>query len=473
MAIESITKTLGSGSGIDTGALVTSLIQAQFAAKTAALAAKSTALTAQISGVSKLRSAITGFDAALSSLISGGTLASTLTSSNPTAVKATAASGVDLASMSTTVQVMQLASAQVSSTNAPIARDAGWQGGTLSLQLGRDTVDANGAVTGFAGAGSPVSIAIDQGDTIDAIAAKINAAATGMTASVVTDGDGARLVLRGGSGGAQAFELTGTDDADATGASLADLTVGRGATATTSGTRARDAIVQVDGVRYTRASNTIEGVVAGVKLELLGLTGTPATLSVTRPTGALTAAVGDVVATYNEVLAQVKEQSDPATGALRADPAVSVMARDLRTLTTAILNPAAPAGAPRTLADVGVATGRDGTLSVDAKRLTSAMAKYPEAVEKMFAAGGGLSAALSKIAARATDKTYGLDAATARYTGEIGKIGLAQEQLAQATETTKTRMTRQFASMDARVAAYKSTQTFLKGQIDAWNASDN
>jgi flagellar hook-associated protein 2 len=34
-------------------------------------------------------------------------------------------------------------------------------------------------------------------------------------------------------------------------------------------------------------------------------------------------------------------------------------------------------------------------------------------------------------------------------------------------------MTQQFAKMDAKVAAYKSTQTFLTNQIAAWNKSDN
>lgn len=32
-----------------------------------------------------------------------------------------------------------------------------------------------------------------------------------------------------------------------------------------------------------------------------------------------------------------------------------------------------------------------------------------------------------------------------------------------------TRLTQQFAGMNAKVAAYKSTQSFLKNQIDAWN----
>jgi flagellar hook-associated protein 2 len=37
-------------------------------------------------------------------------------------------------------------------------------------------------------------------------------------------------------------------------------------------------------------------------------------------------------------------------------------------------------------------------------------------------------------------------------------------------DTMKTRLTQQFASMDAQVAVYKSTLSFLQAQIAAWNA---
>ena len=476
MAIESITKTLGSGSGIDVSALVKGLVDAQFATKTAALAKRQETLTAQISGVSALRSTITDFDAALSTLIAGGTLASKLTSSNDAAVKATAVAGGDLSALSAKVGVTQLADAQVTTTNTAVPRTGTWQTGTLTLRMGRDVVNTAGAVTGFTASGSGIAISITAADnTLDKIAAKINAtpgvSATGVVASVVDDGTGARLVMRGPSGGDKAFEMA-VSGASGGGNALANLAVSRTSTTTTSGTRARDAIVTVDGVRYTRATNTVAGVVPGVTLDLLAVTTTPATLSMAKPTQAISSAVTDFVSAYNEMLAGVKKQADPVTGVLRAEPAVAGLARGLRTLTTAVLNPSAATGAPRTLADLGVATARDGTLSVDAKRLAAVLAANPKAVETMFASGTGLSAALSTIAKQATDRTFGLDAAKTRYTREVGKIADEQDKLAATTEVTRTRLQRQFAGMDARVASYKSTQAFLTGQIAAWNRSD-
>lgn len=67
---------LNSGSGVDTSSLVTSLVNAQFATKVAALQAKSDALTTKISDVSTLKGQISDFAGALESLVKGGTLVS-------------------------------------------------------------------------------------------------------------------------------------------------------------------------------------------------------------------------------------------------------------------------------------------------------------------------------------------------------------------------------------------------------------
>lgn len=468
--VDSIAKTLGAGSGIDVTALVTSLVEAQFAPKTKALTARSQAVAAQISGIATLKSAITGFDAALKALVAGGTLASKLTSSSPAALSVTAQSGMDASGVSASVGVTQLASRQVSTTDTPIDPATAFRTGTLSLHFGSDVVDGTGAVTGFNPGGGAIPIEITGADaTLAGIAAKINAADAGVTATVVTDGTGARLSIKGASGAAQAFEITAADADAGAGLSLAALAVGGAATGTTSATRARDAIVTIDGVRYARTSNTVGDIVPGVTMTLLAATTSPVAISMVRPTEALGTAVNDFVATYNEMLAVLKEQSNAVTGALRSDTAVAALSRGLKALTTAVLSPAA--SGPRTLADLGVATARDGTLSVNASQLSRALRDNPAQVEAMFKDGAGLSQALGTLTAQVTDRRYGFDAAGTRYARLKDEIDRSQERVADESDVTKTRLTRQFSSMDARVAAYKSTQTFLTQQIDAWNAN--
>jgi flagellar hook-associated protein 2 len=465
--VDSITKTLGAGSGIDLTQLVTGLVEAQFAAKTATLTKREEAVTAQLSGLARLKSGITNFDRALKTLVSGGTLASKPTSSNEAVLKVSTTGSTVPAALTQSITVQQLASAQVSTTNTAVAADTDYRRGTLRLQLGADVVDGSGNVTGFNADGSPVDITITDADsTVAGIAAKINAANAGVTAEVITDAGGVRLALRGANGAAQAFELS-VQNQSGGGASLSAFAVSRMSSTTTTASRARDAIVTMDGVRYTRTSNSITDLVPNVTLDLQSVSTTAVKLGLSRPTEAVTTAVQDFVAAYNEMLAMAKEEADPVTGPLRSESSVNDMMRGLRSLTTNELT--AEAVGPKTLAQLGVATGRDGTLSVNSATLARALRESPTAVEAMFREGAGLSKALSEVAARVTSRTFGFDAATQRYTKIKDQLEDARLRITDETEAARTRLTQQFASMDSRVAAYKATQGFLDQQIAAWN----
>ena len=480
----SIVTALGSGSGVDTASLVTSLVEAQFALKTRQLTAKADALTTQISAVAKLKSGINDFDAALRTLVKGGTLSAQPTSSN-VAIKATALPGATIGALSGTIRVDRLATAQAATTDTAVPRTAAFRPGTFSLRFGSETT-TNG-ITGFTPGDAPaVSIDITAADaTLDGIAARINAAKAGVTASVVNDGTGARLTIKGATGAARAFELTGTDtDPSGAGMGLATLNVGRDAPGTTIGTSAGDAIVTLDGASFARASNGIDDLVTGVKLEL-SATGTT-TLGSTPATAAVSQAVADFVETFNQLQKIVREDIDPVNGVLRGDTTSKELSRGLGRLTTARLVASAATGVPATLADIGVKTNRDGTLSIDTARLNKVMTSNPASVEAMFAYGAGaatdgLSGVLGGIAKQLAatainndrNKDYGFDTRTLRYNAALADIATAQTKASDEAAAMKTRLTAQFAKMDAAVAAYKSTQSFLKSQVDAWNRSGN
>lgn len=474
-AAQSLLTSLNAGSGVDTAALVTNLVQAQFATKTAQLAAKSDTLTAQISGIGSLKSAITGFSSALDSLVKGGTLASQPVSSNPNVLSATGISGTKLSGLSSSITVTALASGQGVRTTAAITdRTATIGSGSFTLTFGTATYDAAGtAITGFDGDANDdgtddTSVTIDLSNAnLDGIAAAINAKKAGVIASIVTDADGsAYLSLKGASGVKQAFTLTASGDA-----ALSAFDIGPGGTNTSITSVAQNAKLTVDGVAVERASNTIDDLVSGVKLQLNAISSTAVALSATTPTTALSQAVSDVVDTYNQVLALVTAQTDPKTGSLRSDPAAQTLLKSLKALTLTPLG----TGTPGTLAELGVATNRDGTLRLDAPTLTRAFAKTPDAVEAIFAPSTdgttGLSAVLAALAKRATDKDYGLGASEARYTKAGVDNDTAKDKLGIQSDSMTKRLTQQFASMNSRVSAYKSTQTFLTNQIAAWNKS--
>ncbi len=471
-AAQSILTSLNTGSGVDTASLVTSLVQAQFAAKTAALTARNTALGAQISAASTLKNTMAQFSTALGTLTAGGTLQTQPVSSNASVVTASAISGARVGNLSSSITVTALASSQ-GARFAPVAdRTATIGTGKLTLTLGTATYNAAGTtMTGFT-AGTTAAVSIDVTDgSLDGVAAAINAAKSGVTASVITDQDGkAVLSLKGASGAAQAFTLKTDDAASPLARFNVDQNVG-----TLTGTAA-NAQLTVDGVAVQRSSNTITDLVQGVRLQLNTVSTTPVSLTSARPTSGLSQAVSDFVETYNQVYAGAKQATDASTGELKSDTAAKTLLRSLQGLTTKTMAPSAISGAPTTLAQLGVSTNRDGTLSVNTDMLNRMMTAFPDEVEAMFATTSsnalGLNSSLSGISLAASSSTFGLGASTARYTKAQTDLGIEQEKITTQSEGMSTRLTQQFSTMNSRVTAYKATQTFLENQIKAWNSQD-
>lgn len=472
--VDSIAKTLGSGSGIDISALVTGLVNAQFSTKTKQIESRNDALTAQISAVSELRSGMSQFATALSSLVKGGSLATQATSSNVSVVKASVLSGKQATGLSNTIEVRSLASAQVTATGAlttgaELGVDADTN--TSSIRIQFYAPDANGNLQPTART-TEIEFASAAETTPAAIAAKINATPnTGLTASVITDRNGERLVLKSATGVDQTFTIDATGSEDF----VAAMQVSRGDPKIM--TSATDAEILVDGVSVSRGSNSISDLIPGVRLDLQSaMPGTPVTLGTAPATAALTQAVNDVVTTFNELYKIVQAATDPISGTLARDPAAQEMRRQLRSLTLIDLTGATD-GSPKTLSELGVATNRDGSLSVDSRRLASVLASNPAAVEAMFTDRGvrsqkdGLASALNAVSSTVTSFAFGLGAAQTRYTKAQSALSAEKSKLSEAQEKATARLTQQYATMDSRVAAYKATQSMLTNQIAAWNKS--
>lgn len=478
-AANSILTSLNSGSGVDTEALVGKLVEAQFASKRAQITAKTETLTAQISGASTLKSFVSDFAKAVNTLVTSGSLATQPNSSDSKVAGAVAIPGGTMsASASTTVKVDRLATAQtVTSTKMPATTSFGT--GTLTLKIGTAAYDANGKMTdltpGKADDGSDLSFDIaiaPPNDTPAGIAAAINAQNTGVTASVITDADGgAFLSIKGQSGTARAFSLTGT------GGALDTLNVGKDATASsalTLGGQAGNAKLTVDGVPVERASNEINDLVTGVKLTLSG-TGTM-TLTGTRPDEALGNAVKDFVSTFNDLLTEVKAQTNAVDGPLRSDTAAKQLLRNLQGFASKTLLPDAAAGTPATLSGIGVTTSKvDGSLEIDEAALTKALKDTPDAIQAMFTptsfGATGINAAMQSLKLSSGSSIYGLTATDTRLRAAQDDLTKQTAKIEEQSTQFSARLTQQYASMNSRVSAYKATQSFMQQQIDGWYKS--
>lgn len=368
--VTSIGYSLGAGAGIDTKALIEDLANAEKAPKESLIARRESANTAKISALAQASGAIDGFASALAKLIEGGSLFTQPTVSEPSLLGAKAIPGANLGTLSAQLEVRQLAQAQsLVSTNLASALAPVGQGVvTLTTASGSHavTIDATN-------------------DSLDGLARAINGKNAGVTASVVSDSNGSRLILKGATGEANGFTLSVPGG---TSSGLERFAFGPGVTGgLTSAQTARDAIVNLDGVEVRRASNSFSDLIPGVQIDLKkAAVGTLVSIGAERPIDGIRGGITDFVAAYNELHAMLAEATAAATkdkpsGALRGDSGIRQMQRELSRLSTTQLS---STGAYKTLSEIGVATNRDGSLRVDTLRLNAALEADPVAVENLF-----------------------------------------------------------------------------------------
>ncbi len=366
----SIAYSLGIGSGIDTQALIQGLSEAARAPKEALIAQREERNAAQVSALAEASGAIDSFASALATLISGGTLFSQPNVSDTNVLTAKALPGSRLGDFSAQIEVAQLAQAQtLESVSVASASDPVGQG-DLTLVTSRGTF----------------SVTIDgSNDSLDGLAKAINDQNSGVTATVITQANGARLMLKGATGEAAAFTL-GVPAGTASGLErfAYDPNIAGGMTRAQV---AQDAIINLDGIQVKRSSNLIDDLIAGVELNLKkAVPGTTIALGITRPTSSIELAVNDFVAAYNELHSMLSEFTaagvNGAGGPLRGDIGIRELQRQLAKLPSTVLS--SQGDGPSTLAEIGVRTNRDGTLSVDSARLSEMLASNPEGVEALF-----------------------------------------------------------------------------------------
>lgn len=367
--IPSIGYNLGIGSGLDIRAMIEGLAAAAKAPKAALIDQRAAANSAKISSLAEISGAIDGFAGALASLISGGTLFTQPTVSDETVLGASALPGADIGDLSAQMEVRQLAKAQtLVSANLAASTDPIGQGDlTLTTASGSFvvTIDASN-------------------DSLSGLAKAINDKYAGVTATVVSDHNGSRLMLKGATGAANAYTLS-VPAGTATGLErfAYDPAITGGMTAAQA---AANAVVRLDGVEIERASNSFSDVIPGVQIDLKrALPGTTVSLGIKRPTAAISQAVDDFAFAYNELHSMLKEATavglDGKSGPLRGDVGVREMQRKLAGLTSTVLN---SGDGPQTLAEIGVATNRDGTLTVNKTQLAAALERDPKGVEALF-----------------------------------------------------------------------------------------
>ena len=445
---------LGAGSGVDVTSLAQNLVDAERVPKENAINAKIAKSEAKVSGYAAVSFMLGEVKKAFESLNDktdyGGITATVDNTSGFTATAGPSA-GEGVHELSVTALAKAQRSLSGSYTSATTSLNAG-QAMSLSLDINGSTK----TISVLAGSDTPQGV-------VDAI----NQANPGVSAQLVytgsTDASPYKILLAGGTGTTNAFTLTD----------------GSGNLSFTDTQTAQDAVFTVDGIAYTRSSNTVSDALEGVTLNMRAVASTNIQLS--RDTTDLTTKITNLITAYNETqnllseVSNTKSTMDIYGGSLVGDPLVNSLKNKLRSMF--MDNSNASSNGITALRNIGVTIDQKGVMSVDAVKLDIKLKSNYSDVVTMFTANRSNTSiysvekiALANDSVRSLDKmlrttgdlsyqTRNANTQISRYKEDLDKLNTRMESLL-------ARYNKQFASMESMVGSNNAMKSSLKSSFE-------
>jgi flagellar hook-associated protein 2 len=392
-----------------------------------------------------------------------------VTSSDTTALTATA--GSTAAAATYAVNVTSLARAQSLVAAGQASKTAAISDGTATtITFDFGTISGgtltNGIYTGatFTSNGSGTQNVVIDGtnNTLEGIRDAINAADVGVTASIVNDGSGTpyRLVLASDNSGVTNSVKITTSGGDGTINTLLGYNP-QGTQNLTQSVAAQNAVFTVNNVSIGKSSNSVTDAIEGVTLNLLDETTDPVSLTVARDTTAITDAVAAFVKAYNEVMSGMKNASKYKSGSsLEGDATLRSLQLQMRELA----NGSATGGTLAKLYEVGVTFTSDGKMQLDSAKLNSALAADFDDVANLFTSASGFATQFEAFATSSLSAGGTIDSRISIIQGEITRLGSERFTLEARLKSLEARYRTQFSNLNVLLGSMDQTSSYLAQQ---------
>ena len=371
-----------------------------------------------------------------------------VTSSDETVATATAGNGTVVGTFTLTTTVLAKGSiAAAGVTKAALTDTVASADGNFEFKLGAT--------------GSVVSVPVTTANTLDELVAAINAKNAGVRATTVNVGTAA----------VPAFKLSITSNS--TGAANDIVMVTDPTTLSVTNTQtAIDASFTVTGLGgFTRGTNTFSDVLDGVTITLKKASGST-DLAVSFDKSATQSKVQSMIDGYNDIIRAIDSQTIPVTnadgtvtaGAFTGDAVPRVLRSGLATAIRSAVD-----GTFARLADVGVITERDGTLTLDSAKFKKALEDNPVAVTTLISGTATQDGIADLLGAKLETATKALTGTIAtRQDGITTSIRAIQKQidtgLARLDDKERTLRAR-FASLEELIGRLQRTGDALSSQL--------
>ncbi|MBD9398219.1 flagellar filament capping protein FliD [Pseudomonas sp. PDM11] len=452
----------GLGTGLNINELVSSLVSAQSAPKTAQLDRLKSTTNSSISAYGKLKSALETFSTSLKELNSASAFSGFKASSSNEAIATVTASNSAVAG-TYQLKVTQLASASRASSAALPVGDS-FSAGSLKISLG-------GA--------EPLTVDIADGSSLQDVRNAINTQlkGKGISANIMSNPgspeEGARLVLTSTETGA------GKDiQVEGLGGGLDALNVNEKQGSYLS--RAANAEFELDGVKLSSPSNKVDSAVSGLTFELKKVTSETegaTTVGISANQEGLTASLQKFVDAYNSLVSVTNSltkvtategSTETSAAALTGNSIVRGLTNTLRSE----LNKVAEGAGVGSLYDLGISTSRTGTLEIDKTRMTEALEKNADGLVDFFTKKDtGLISRLDKQITEYTKYNGIIQTETSTLNNTLSDISKQREAHAARMATLETSLLNKFNNMDGLVAQLNGTGNSLLSSLESLNNS--
>lgn len=434
----------GLASGLDTSGIIKKLMSLE-EQPLGRLDRKIGQLNARKGAWSDINSALVGLKLAADALNTAtlwtGTLAS---SSDPNALAATAATGAVAGSYNMTVTALARAESDISKSFASETTALGYQG-TFSIQVN----------------GTTKSVTVSTTDTLDSVRDKINAAGAGVAASVVSTSPGAFSLLVQSKDTGTVNAISYTDDT--TNTTLKNLGLLTAGGAKNVQQAALDAQFTINGLAFTRSSNTVTDAISNMTLNLKGINTTGFTLSAQPDVAGMTGKIQAFVNAYNNARATLSKQTakgEMLMGDATANSLVNSMASLVYTKV---------AGLPdslNNLSQIGITLQRDGSLALDASKLSTALANNQAGVQSLFmAATNGIAVQFSAAIDKFTGSTGTISGLNSSFDRQVSALTTQRQNMATLLQVTERRLRDKFTQLETTLSRSQSQGQWLSGQL--------
>lgn len=463
-----LTPTTGLGSGLNITEIVNALVKADTSAKQTQITRQTSNNTALISGIGSLRSALTAFQDAMKKLNDKDAPsfnAYSAKSANEAVVKITSSNSAVTGNYDVIVDKL--------ATGSKVASQQFAGGASSSISAGKLTISQGGKT---------YDLDVASGATLQSVRDQINKemSANGITANIVNEQGGSRLVLSSTTTGAGSdISLSGIAELEIDGTSQMS---GTGAGYITA--LAQDAELTIDGLKVTSATNTVDKAISGLTLQLTGVsartgsgsTGSPTAVTVAADNDGLKKSIQSFVDAYNTMqkaitsLTSTSRDSDDnlILGPLTNDPTTRSLLGDVRK----VLSEVGAGDSLTTLSQLGINTQKDGTLGFNSIKFTSAMddKKLGAEVQNLFTGTNGIFERMNN----AIDPYNKTDGSLATRKSNLDKaakqLSDQQEALDRRTESLTASLTKQYVALDTALGKMKAQADQITSIFEAINA---